>query len=70
MIYYGDMNNKDEKDEKAEKKTCKHFRYMIPNEDANELALSDKEHCEVCHNFIKRFIEYRFRYVQQEKLLC
>ena len=48
------MNNKDEK---AEKKTCRHFRYMIPNEVANELYFGDLYFCEVCEPYVKRLFK-------------
>jgi hypothetical protein len=40
---------------KKTRKSCKHFRYLIPNEDANELRKTDKEPCEVCDNLIFYF---------------
>lgn len=29
-------------------KTCKHYRYLIPKEEADELRELDKDPCEVC----------------------
>jgi hypothetical protein len=31
-----------------EKKTCKHFRFQVPSEDANLLREEDEEFCEIC----------------------
>jgi hypothetical protein len=30
--------------------TCRHFRYRIPSEDADELRADDPEPCEICDN--------------------
>ena len=39
------MKNKDE-----EIQTCRHFRFLIPQEDANELRSLDKDPCIICDN--------------------
>lgn len=39
--------------------TCKHYRYLIPNEDANELRDADEEFCLVCDS-IKSLRKMRF----------
>lgn len=47
------------------KNTCKHYRYLIPKEDADELEMNDIEYCEVC-NFsrknVLRCVQLKNRY--------
>ena len=42
------------KDNKEEVKTCRHYRYLLPNEHANEMALGDPEYCELCYPFLRK----------------
>ena len=47
------MKKYNKEENKAEIKTCRHFRFLVPNEHANEMALADPERCELCYRYIK-----------------
>jgi len=50
-------------------KTCKHFRYQIPEDEANALRILDEEHCIVCDIRPRHiFCENRGQYVFIPKL--
>jgi hypothetical protein len=38
----------------AEIKTCRHFRYLLPQDEADELRLADPMPCEVCDPLMRR----------------
>ena len=58
------MKNKD-KEIQAELETCRHFRYLVPNENANEMALNDPIYCEVCYKYLKNHWNFLNLYNKQ-----
>ena len=50
-------------------KTCKHFRFTVPKEDADLLREQDNEPCEICDRLKKEDKKKTVKYLNSKQLV-